>query len=82
MAELICEACEEAPAMAGDVLCYGCSRCYRILFDLLRDNPGLTATELTRMKSVFEWRTKKEQQWWQTVNVHHPRPSSKISSQS
>jgi hypothetical protein len=62
-----CEACGNSLAARGDVLCLGCSRTYHILSRLLLENPGLTDIELVRMKSVFEWRARKQQQWLQSL---------------
>jgi hypothetical protein len=66
--------------MAGDLLCLACSRSYGILFDLLRKNPGLTGADLAAMKLVFEWRARRDQEWWQSLKGHNLLVRPKISA--
>lgn len=67
MKELICEACNKAPANDGDILCGDCSHAYIILLDLLRKHPELVKDDLIRLKDVVDWRNKKEQEWLDNI---------------
>ena len=55
----ICEVCGKAMTRRGDLLCGDCSRAFTLMLDLLHRHPDIDATDLGRIKEVFEWQTKK-----------------------
>ena len=57
MKQLMCEACNRAPAKLEDILCEDCSHYYMIMLDLLAEDPEA----LEKLKEVFDWRMKKAQ---------------------
>jgi hypothetical protein len=61
MGRPICEVCGKAPVKLDDILCLECSRAYSMLHELLDYFPNLEKEDLTRIKDIFEWRTKKIQ---------------------
>ena len=46
-------------ARGGDLLCCDCSRTFTLMLDLLHRHPDIRATDLARVKDVFEWQSKK-----------------------
>lgn len=58
-AETLCEVCAKATARKGDLLCGDCSRAFTLTLDLLRRHPDIDATDLDRMREVFQWRVQK-----------------------
>jgi len=58
-AETLCEVCAKATARKSDLLCSDCSRAFTLMLDLLRRHPEVDATDLDRMREVFQWRTEK-----------------------
>ena len=67
MPELTCEACKAAPANNGDILCTDCGHDYAILLDLLRKHPEMGKDDFTRLKELFDWRSKNEEEWLQSI---------------
>lgn len=55
----LCEVCAKATARKGDLLCGDCSRAFTLMLDLLRRHPEIDATDLDRMREVFQWRVGK-----------------------
>ena len=58
-AETLCEVCAKATARKGDLLCGDCSRAFTLMLDLIRRHPEVDATDLDRMREVFQWRVEK-----------------------
>jgi len=67
LAELSCEACRKAPANNGDILCADCTRLYVILVDLLREHPELAKDDMARLRELFDWRNRREQEWLKNI---------------
>lgn len=55
----LCEVCDKATARKGDLLCGDCSRAFTLMLDLIRRHPEVDATDLSRMRDVFQWRVEK-----------------------
>jgi hypothetical protein len=58
-AEALCDVCGKVTARKGDLLCGECSRAFTLMLDLLRRHPEVDATDLDRMREVFQWRIEK-----------------------
>jgi len=58
-AETLCEVCAKSTARKGDLLCGECSRAFTLMLDLLSRHAEVDATDLDRMREVFQWRIEK-----------------------
>ncbi len=38
-----------------------------MLLDLIQEHPRLAEDDIARLKELFKWRTKKEQEWLKTI---------------